>query len=208
MNDPLRHARILAGALVVLAAVLMACQQEGPVEPDPMGSLSEGNDVLPPTDRHSMHPVPYRGTLVTTEQVGAAPPPGCEAFFLTAQEGTATHLGHYTGTGTTCAFNGQLGVLDSPIDPQGAPPPYFVTDFSVEQTHVAANGDMLEISGTGVLVQSLIDGSRVFFGNATIDGGTGRFAGATGTFNIEAARGEDPRFDGWMVFDASNRSNR
>lgn len=143
---------------------------------------------------------------MTTESVpDPTPPQGCELFLHTTQEGEATHLGHFTGAGSTCGFNGQFGVLEPPINPAGGPPPYFVSDFTIEQTYTAANGDELLVSGQGILVQSLTDGSAGFVGGGTLDGGTGRFEGATGVFDIEGIRGAFAHFDGWIVFDASNR---
>ena len=50
---------------------------------------------------------------------------------------------------------------------------------------VAANGDTLTATFTGIAVPSGTPGVVLIQEHATITGGTGRFAGATGSFDIE-----------------------
>jgi hypothetical protein len=81
-----------------------------------------------------------------------------------------------------------------------------------EVTFTAANGDRLHASsvGTGTLTGPT---TVSFTGTATIIGGTGRFANATGEMAVEGtvdnATG-DARlsYDGWIVYNASDRSGR
>lgn len=196
----------LPSVVIGLALLLAAgCHDTDPLEPDvPISPLdTEANGWV--TANHASTLVPYHGRILTTQQTPEpSPPPGCQLFLHTTGEGEATHLGHFTSTGTTCGFNGQSPVLEPPINPGGGPPPFFVSEFAVEQTHTAANGDQLHIAGTGLLVQSLVDGSGGFAGSGTIEGGTGRFAGATGSFTVRGVSGEPARSDGWIAFDASS----
>ncbi|MEJ2312602.1 MAG: hypothetical protein P8Y21_13660 [Gemmatimonadales bacterium] len=195
------------GTAVALAALTAtACQDGSALGPDALPDAQRVEAKQVAAMSHEPQPVPFKGTLVTTESVpDPMPPAGCQAFLHTGQRGNFTHVGLISGTGTTCAFNGQLGVRDPPFNPGGGPPPYFVTDFSIEQTYTAANGDILEISGVGVLVQSMTDGRSGLVGTGLIEGGTGRFADATGEFEVRGANGV-VHYDGWIAYQASNRS--
>lgn len=185
--------------LAILPAT--ACQEAGSLGP----ANSEDAGPVVSTSRDAL-PVPFKGTLAATERVFVNPPPaGCQLYLQEAEAGELAHLGRFTGTLTICAFNGQFGVIDPPFNPGGGPPPYLVTDFAVEATYTAANGDLLSISGTGVLVQSLVDGGSGFVGTGAVEGGTGRFLEASGEFDVIGAAGE-VSYDGWVVYDASNRS--
>jgi len=78
-----------------------------------------------------------------------------------AMSGHATRLGHFTGTGA--------------IVPTGA------TTFTGVFAWRAANGDLIWGSLAGVLTGAVGPGVFTYQETATILGGTGRFAGATGT---------------------------
>lgn len=54
------------------------------------------------------------------------------------------------------------------------------------------------------LVQSLVDGTSGLVGAGVVEGGTRRFVGASGGFDVSGA-GEEITYDGWIVYDASNR---
>lgn len=208
MKPALSFQTASAGAALSLAALTAAaCQDAGALGPDPPVDAQriEASRVAAMSD--GPQPVPFKGTLISASVPDPNPPAGCEIFLQTTQEGQFTHLGRYSGIGTTCVFNVQPGVTDPPFNPGGGPPPYLVTDFTVEQTYTAANGDILEISGAGVRVQSLTDGRSGFLGTGLIAGGTGRFTGATGEFDVRGANGV-VRYDGWIVYQASNRSHR
>lgn len=173
--------------------------------PDRTSALS-GDAGLGVATGHGALPVPFEGRLAATERVFVNPPPaGCQLYVQEADAGELAPLGRSTGTLTLCAFNGQFGVTEPPFNPGGGPPPYFVTDYTVQGMYTAANGDLLNVSGTGVLVQSLADGTSGLVGAGVVEGGTGRFAGASGEFDVLGVDGE-VSFDGWIVYDASNRS--
>ena len=91
-----------------------------------------------------------------------------------AAAGEATHLGHWTNTGTI-AFD--------PIDP-------VTLVASGDVTFVAANGDELWMEFDGVLDLTTGLGTGTF----VIVGGTGRFAGATGLTDLEIIQAPDGRF--------------
>lgn len=191
---------VLAG----IVTVALGCQDTGTTGLDADPALSDHASRPANASGGTATPVPYRGTLTTTEQTpDPDPPEGCEVFHHTAQIGQSTQLGAYTGTGTTCSYNVRFNVLDPPINPGGGPPPYFVTDFTVRQVHTGANGDQLHVSGVGVFVQSMTSGAAGFVGDGAIEGGTGRFDGATGTFTIRGVRDMAARYDGWIVLDPS-----
>ena len=90
---------------------------------------------------------------------------GCVFNFFVSNSGNATHLGHFTGT--------------SNFIPN-------LCDGSYTGTFhwIAANGDSISGPFFGQLIPTATPG--VFDNNETamITGGTGRFAGATGTFHL------------------------
>lgn len=150
--------------------------------------------------------VPFRGMWVNMSSAPVPPeatPEGCAAYFTTAQTGRAAHMGHITGTGATCASN--IRFLETPpFNDTGGGPPYFVADFSNEMTWTAPNGDQLYLRPNGgTFVQSMADMSSSIRGSLTIDGGTGRFAGASGHADVIGAGRDNVdrlRFDGWIRF--------
>jgi hypothetical protein len=92
--------------------------------------------------------------------------------------GTATHMGRLTWSSSHCTEM-----------PPSEPPPYFVFERS-EMTFVAANGDELYVEGTGAQNDPLDETDpqpMTLVMYCTITGGTGRFANATGWFEM---RGE------------------
>ena len=105
--------------------------------------------------------VPFRGTVegVDSDAGGTFP------LFLRSVSGRghATHLGRFTMTAEW-----QINVLTDPIEGVGS--------FRL----TAANGDTLFGASTGLGV--VINGIAYIQETHTITGGTGRFAGATGTF--------------------------
>lgn len=74
----------------------------------------------------------------------------------------------------------------------------------------AANGDLLRATSVGSGTPTGPTTLR-FTGTASITGGTGRFASATGEMSVEGTADNvsgDARFswDGWITYDASGRS--
>jgi len=103
--------------------------------------------------------LPFRGSFTTVTDV---PPPSAHA----TAEGTATHLGRFTATMTA----------DVNLDNTSKGTFHFT----------AANGD--ELSGTFVGLGVFIPPNTASITEvATIENGTGRFAGATGTFTMVRA---------------------
>ena len=100
--------------------------------------------------------LPFRGSFTTVTDV---PPPSAHA----TAEGTATHLGRFTGT------------LTADVHPDNTGTGTF--------NFTAANGDQLSgrFIGQGVFIPP--NTARITE-VATIENGTGRFAGATGTFTM------------------------
>ena len=100
--------------------------------------------------------MPFRGSFTTVTDV---PPPSAHA----TAEGAATHLGRFTGTLTAeVTENTSTGTFN----------------------FTAANGDQL--SGTFVGIEGVFipPNTARITEVATIENGTGRFAGATGTFTM------------------------
>jgi hypothetical protein len=92
-----------------------------------------------------------------------------------------THLGHASGQTT------QIVV---PLDPPGAPGepgatiPLLITNTTVYR---AANGDELFMSFIGTGQLNLETGEVTFVGTETYQGGTGRFANATGSATAQGS---------------------
>lgn len=105
--------------------------------------------------------LPFKGSLVAEEKNVVTPP---NLLVDGTAEGTATHLGRYTATFkvvVTLATGTATGT-------------YVFT---------AANGDTLVATFTGVGVPAGPEVADITE-NATVTGGTGRFATASGTFTI------------------------
>src|SRR5262245_16637779 len=104
--------------------------------------------------------VPFKGSLEGTVTRSLPPPP---IFVLVEGEGTATQLGQFT-----------VDIPHMVVPPNGSGFYHFV----------AANGDTLTAEFTGVSVL-VAPGFLYIEETATITGGTGRFAAATGSFFVE-----------------------
>ena len=160
---------------VVLVAVLSAgCSQSrlptGPTSAAPGSpslAASAANRVSAAVAGHSGQVVPFKGRLEGVVTITPLDPPF--SFVSIAATGNATQLGRFT--------------LQVPHTVN------FATATGVGTfTFTAANGDLLTADFTG-----LADTSTPVFSiveHATITGGTGRFAGATGSFT--ATRLFDP----------------
>lgn len=153
------------------------------------------------------------GYLVVSET--APPPAPCQVLLNASIEGTATHLGHFTGVGSTCVLAGWPPAADAapPFTPPG-PPPYATVLFSNPRwTLTAANGDELWLEARdAVAVFSLTDGSARARGVHRIVGGTGRFVGASGALETQAVNADGQGADdlesrGWIRWNPSKRAN-
>ena len=109
--------------------------------------------------------VPFKGTLDAVVTITPINPPVVSIHI--AGTGNATHLGRYTldlNAVVNQATRTQLGTAAIVI--------------------TAANGDTITADGTGGQVTVVAPGVLSIVDPATITGGTGRFAGATGSFVI------------------------
>ena len=142
--------------LIVLGVCLFAAACSGQSSNSP---TSPTNASLGPaqTAARGGTALPFSGSFTTVTDV---PPPSAHA----TAEGTATHLGRFTGTLTAevTAENTSTGTFN----------------------FTAANGDQL--SGTFVGIEGVFipPNTARITEVATIKNGTGRFAGATGTFTM------------------------
>ena len=114
-----------------------------------------------PASQGGAHSAPFQGSFEGIQTVTPLPPG--QAQVNGSASGSGTHLGRFTVT-----F------------------PHIVTFATATGTGIytftAANGDLLTATFTGQAQQ----GPIVFIVEAgTITGGTGRFAGATGTFTVQ-----------------------
>ncbi len=113
--------------------------------------------------------VPFKGTIQAVEESFAVFPPDVPSptLFVTASgSGHATHLGKFTVT------------YEAEID--------LDTFFGIGSYHfIAANGDSVSTDIVGQGTVPTADGVSFIVETHTITAGTGRFAGATGSFTLE-----------------------
>jgi len=172
----------LAAIAVIIAALSCGCSQ--PVSPTSPTSGSLGG---PSTTTSGWNPtstgipaevvgravapakeVPFKGRFEGTYTFVPDPPPSPFASVHLEATGNATHLGRFT--------------LDAPHRVNLATVPVTATG-TFEFT--AANGDKLTADFTGIATPTGTPGVVSIVETATITGGTGRFAGATGSFIVE-----------------------
>ena len=146
--------------LIVLGVCLFAAACSGQALNSP---TSPTNASLGPaqTAARGGTALPFRGSFTTVIDV---PPPSAHATV----EGTATHLGRFTGTVT------------AEVNPD--------TTGTGTFTFTAANGDQLSGTFVGEGVFMPPNTATRLPNVATIENGTGRFAGATGTFTMVTVR--------------------
>jgi len=188
--------------------VMAGCNSELPSEPDGLAQTNEPGVSLRVT---SSGPQPWRiqATVATTP---ASAPAGCLVYFTSTIEGHATHVGAFSGVGSTCVTGVIQPDPDPPFVPAG-PAPYFTADFTNPLwTLTASNGDEVWLEGyDAVAVISLVDGSLRGEGRMRIVGGTGRFAGATGdavvgAVNDDGQGPDDFSGSGWIDYRAADRA--
>ena len=141
--------------LCLFAAACGSQSLNSPTSPASMGLGSTGLGLAQTTAQGGTE-LPFRGSFTTVTDV---PPPSAHATL----EGNASHLGRFTGT------------LAAEVNPDNTSAGTFI--------FTAANGDQLSgtFVGEGVFVPP--NNARITE-VATIENGTGRFAGATGTFTM------------------------
>jgi hypothetical protein len=108
--------------------------------------------------------LPFRGRLEGTATSVPLTPPFIDTILVAT--GNASHLGRFTLTMR------EVVNLEAATSTQ-------TFEF------VAANGDTLTAAGTGTAAPGETPGVLAIVETGTITGGTGRFAGATGSFTVE-----------------------
>ena len=164
----LHHHLLSLGSLAALG-FLMGCDQTSPVSP------SAESSPLPLAN--ASQPRPWKESYQATGTI--APDARCPAPLLRESDaggGTATHIGRYTITNSHC------------VDPSSGA----LTGGSFVKT--AANGDQIfgTYVGTATVIQAPAPvGIFRVSGTVTFTGGTGRFAGASGTTNMAGTEQAD-----------------
>lgn len=156
-------------ALIGAAFLLVGCSQTtSPTSPTsvPTTGASLTFFTSPPValSAAAPHPVPFQGTMQGTDT--DSDPTPTSIVVTTDGTGTATHLGLFS-------FTQRVTVS-------------FTTFTSVGTSHwVAANGDSLDTTIEGSGQPTGTPGEFRITDIHTITGGTGRFAGAHGSFTVE-----------------------
>jgi hypothetical protein len=151
-------------ALTLAALALAACSPDAgrnPLAPS-APKLTVGGRGDDATKAKQVH-----GTFESQEVARLEPPTGPPAFLIIRLEatGTASHLGRYTAVANftvTVGPNTAVGTV----------------------TLTAANGDVIRATDAGVSAPTGTAGFVDITETWTITGGTGRFAGATGTLTV------------------------
>ena len=172
----------LASVIAVAALLAGGCSQSRSPTAPSLSPGGRGTLFSGVSDAHAPQEVPFKGTLDGTVVVTPVAPP----FFnvVITASGEATHLGRFSLV-VPHLVNFATAVGEG--------------DF----TFTAGNGDVLTAHFTGAA-----DTSTPVFAiveHATITGGTGRFANATGSFTAQrsydpAAQTTTGTFEGTIVF--------
>ena len=149
--------RVIVLGVCVFAAACSGQELNSPTSPTSTGSKPAQTQAQGGTE------LPFDGSFTG---VVACSLPLCRA----TAEGTATHLGRFTGT------------LAAQLNPDNSSTGTF--------TFTAANGDQLSGTFVGQGVPIPPNSARITE-VATIGNGTGRFAGATGTFTMVSVHNID-----------------
>lgn len=131
---------------------------------------------------------PFKAAL-TTASTGLAMDPACGAYPLEHQvgDGTATHLGQFTADFTFCIDPTDL--LDDGQLTAGESIPY----WDGVGVFTAANGDVLILEIEGEILPSTRPGFNFeFHDDFEFTGGTGRFAGASGSGSTDSYVQQSP----------------
>jgi hypothetical protein len=148
--------------IVLSTSILAAACSQGPASPTAptnAADLAVAPAAIPQSQAQTVIGLPFHGKISGTNEAFVTPP---TIRIDSVGDGTATHLGQ---------FHAEFSAGGLLVDPVGKGPWKFI----------AANGDTLlaETSASGVPQGG--DATLVTV-VATITGGTGRFANATGTF--------------------------
>jgi hypothetical protein len=155
--------KLMVSAILAAGVLVTSCgSPSSPAAPSTLGSSNSGASVAAAGTTQADRGVPFKGTLDGTVTLTPLEPP--LANVLIAATGNATHLGR---------FQVEIPHLVS----------FATATGEGTYTFTAANGDLLRAHFTGVADTSTP--IFVIVEHATITGGTGRFAGATGSFTVQ-----------------------
>lgn len=170
--------KLLIVGLTSLFLVVTGCQD--PTGPLAEPSFQEGGDDGGVATAES---IPFRAEFFTDIQPSSGPGSPCQGEFgffnVQEGEGTATLLGEFTTHLEFC--------VDVPVE--NPDPENLVAEYKdLRGSFVAANGDELFIGllGIGQIFTTDTEGVLVFRDTFLMIGGTGRFAGATGSMVSES----------------------
>jgi hypothetical protein len=169
---------VLAAAGLVLAAA--ACETPLPTADEQLAFSAVNADG-------SVNK-PFKADL-TTASTGLVPDPACGPYLLEHQvgEGEATHLGRFTADFTFCIDPTDL--LDDGQLTAGESIPY----WDGVGVFTAANGDVLVLEIEGEILPSTRPGFNFeFHDDFEFTGGTGRFAGASGSGSTDSYVQQSP----------------
>jgi hypothetical protein len=122
---------------------------------------------------HAVKPAkPYQGSC-STVVVPVTPPTTVPQELSITYDCTLAHLGRTTAT------------VRQFVTPTGASPSGVTLSLTNVTTYTAANGDRLIANFSGSALLDPSTGEVAFVGFETFNGGTGRFAGATGSAQLE-----------------------
>lgn len=150
---------------MLLAVLLVGCSQSAPLTGPSAVPLSGGSSGLAARATE----VPFKGRLEGRFTFEPEPAPSTFAVVaFTSVAGQATHLGKFS-----IEAPHRVNLATQPPEATGA--------FRL----TAPNGDTLTATFTGRGTPTATEGVFSVVETATITGGTGRFAGATGSFVVE-----------------------
>lgn len=158
--------RLMLLGVCVLAA---ACGGQGLDVPSSPSALVPGLGTGTAVSGERAASLPFRGSFDLTSSAAVNCPPTCPPTTLTItgrQNGNGTHLGNFTAH--------TIDIVNMPT-----------TQATGTLSLTAANGDQLFATTAGAEDQFIPPNVSHVTQTATITGGTGRFAGATGTFTVE-----------------------
>jgi hypothetical protein len=157
----MRHPRLLSLGSLAALGLLIGCDESSPVSPSPASPSPLASESRPWKESYQS-----TGTI--------APGGRCAPLLLVSLQGggTATHIGKYTIVNSHCV-NPETGELTSGT---------FVK--------VAANGDRIRGSYGGNAIPTG-PGTFNITGTITFEGGTGRFANASGTTSMTGTLNAD-----------------
>ena len=193
--------KLASAVVLVSAASVLACSDIDPLGPEPTLALQ----VSEAGGHQKLKALPFHGST-TGRMVGMELPPNrCPAhlplLFKYEGQGNATHLGRFTVQGSECVFQNPQNPMD-----MGTGESQF--------TFTAANGDELHVGYDQTTLTFEAPPSPWLLWSAPIyaTGGTGRFQGAELT-DVTWSGGAHlgtmetySTFDGWIRYDASDRS--